>query len=288
MGKDINKNPSGGTETNTTVEEKANNQIQDKLNELKDKLDENQQKIQTNQIDLDTLKKGTGTLKGSITELENSAKEIDKAVDEYSKAYNDLVAKKTEIDEYHKYKKPSIILTDSLKLEIAQKKKETDENITQLEEKVKQLKKDKKSDERNKIDAEENLSEKQKNYDEVKNRKKDIEQIIADLKKLQKTIETFEEERKPNYDRKMYLLILDMEESLTKKLGNIESKEKLNQKLIEKWNDLATAKDDLRTKEELLNKHLDELKAFEKNLADTKKDRDAIVFDKISRIPKEQ
>lgn len=288
MGQDINESTSGGAQTGTKVEETSNNQIQDKLNELKDQLDENQQKIQINQIDLDTLKKGTDTLKGSITELEKSAGEIDKVVEEFNKAYNDLVAKKNEIDEYHKYKKPSIILTDSLKQEIVKKKNEIDGSIKTLEEDVKQLKKDKKSDERNKTDSEENLSEKQKKYDEVKNRKKDIEQIITDLKKLKNTIENFEEERKPNYERKMYLLILDMEEGLTKKLGNIETKEKLNQKLIEKWNDLAMAKDDLRNKEKLLNQHSDELKASEKKLADTIKDRDAIVFEKISRIPKEK
>lgn len=281
-----NSSATGGVGATAEPEEQVNHSIEIKLNELKDAMLANQLKIQKSQIGLDSLKKVTDSLKGNITELEKSAEEIDKVVDEFSKALNDLQEKKNNLKNYYDYKEPAIrnALTDPVKNQIKGKIKEIDIDLIEgLETKIKKLKNDIKTDEQNKIDAKEQLAEKQKEYDDLKNRKKEIELKIADLNKLQKTIETFEEERKPNYKRNMYFSILDMNNGLSILEKKIEDK-KLKDKLITAWQSLADAKDELREAEKVLNNDLDELKANEKNLTDAKKDREISIFDKISRI----
>lgn len=279
----------GGNEATTIKEEeKVNNRILNKLNELKQELKDNQSTIQEDQIELDTLKKATEVLKGNITELEKSGEDIDKVFDEYGKAYYDIDDKKTDLKDYYDYKQPLIFdaLTEKMREKIDEKRKEVDEDtIDTYKDRVKWLKEQITTAERKKADAKKELEIKQKEYDELSDRKKEIENKLAYLSKLKKSIESIEEEGKHCYKSKMYSLIKDFE--ICYDLLNTEfvAQEDLKDGLIVKWGELALTKDEFRKIEKDLNNHLDELKAKEKILVDTKKDRETIIFDKICGIP---
>ena len=278
----------GGTEVISNEEEKVNNRILNKLNQLKEDLEKNQSNIQDDQIELDTLKKETEILKGNITELEKSGDDIDEVVNEYGKAYYDIGDKKTELKVYYDYKQPPIFdaLTQNMKQKIDEKRTYVDENtIVTYKKRVEDLKDKITKEEGNKAKDKKELETKQKEYDELNDRKKEIENKLASLSKLKKSIESIEEEGKHCYKRKMYSLIKDFE----KDCGLLETKfveqNVLKEELIIKWGELALAKDKFRKTEKDLNNLSDELKTKEKILADTIKDRETIIFDKICGIP---
>ena len=278
----------GKTEATTIKEEEKVNIILKKLNELKNKLEINQSEIQNKQINLDTQKKTTEVLKGNITELEKSGDDIDKIVDEYRKAYHDIEDKKRDLDVYYGHKEPLIsnALTAKMKVKIDEKRKEVNKDIIEESKKdVVQLKEQITTNEREKADAKKELEKTQKEYDELSDRKKEIENKLAYLSKLKKSIESIEEEGKHCYKSKMYSLIEDFKNDYELLKTKFVEQNVLKEELIIKWEELALAKDKIRNIENDLNHDLDELKTKEKILADTIKDRETIIFDKICGIP---
>ncbi|WP_440956075.1 hypothetical protein ACSAZK_03740 [Methanosarcina sp. Mfa9] len=244
------------------------------LNELKDEL-------KTIEIEIDNRNKRKEELKKDITELESIKKEIEKIVNNYKNVSSNFEQDKSDFENYAKTKKPMIegVIEDSKKEAVDGIKNEVEEKITETKSITDNLAEDITAVNESFQDAQVFLKEKQDSFDSLKNYQKEIQMKFQNLNELRKSIEKYDESSDVE---EMYFLILELENNLSK--ATIKTPVALESDLSNKWDEMYTAKENLRNKESALKTAQNNYEIKKQELESLKKNRSAEIMEKIGEL----
>jgi len=246
----------------------------EKLNGLKDEL-------KTIEIQIDTKNKRKEDLKKDIAEFESIKKDVDKIVNNYENVSSNFETDKIGLENYAKNKKPMIegVIEEDKKEAVDGIITEVEEKITEIESITKGLHNNITNANKSLQDAQVSLKAKQESFDGLKNYQKVIHEQFQNLIELKKSIEVHDENSEIE---EMYFLILELENNLSKTIP--KAPDFLESELYEKWEEMYTEKENLRTKENELKIAQNNYDTKQQELESLKKNRTTEILNKIGKL----
>ncbi len=230
--------------------------VKEKLNELKD--------IETK---ITKSIKRREELNNEICSLQKKIDEIKPIVNNYSQMYSIIEKETKNIENFSEIN----VLENNIKdkIDVINKKiANVDNPIKEKEEYIDGLDKEYKNASDQLEEARKKCKGKQKSYDTLKSFQNDTINRLKELKNLKELIERY---TKVNETAKVHFLKLELRNLLEN--TSIKTPEKFESELFEKWNDLDSAKTEVKNKEEAMKKISNNLENERNKFNLLKKDR---------------